>query len=267
MPVTLHLVDAFTNQPFAGNPAAVCVLPQPADETWMRLVAREINLSETAFLHPIAGGFSLRWLTPAVEVALCGHATLASAFTLWETGVLEPHQEAHFLTKSGWLTCQKEEDWIAMDFPATPCAPVPVPEGLAEALGSEVVACGFNGTDYLVEVSNETVLSGLKPDLKALSHLPARGLIVTCSSGRSGYDFLSRFFAPAAGIPEDPVTGSAHCTLGAYWQAKLGKTNFTAFQASERGGVLQVSVHGDRVRLRGQAVRMGRVEILRTCGT
>ncbi|PAW65512.1 MAG: hypothetical protein B9S38_15105 [Verrucomicrobiia bacterium Tous-C4TDCM] len=262
MPTTLHVIDAFTDQPFGGNPAAVCLLDHPADEIWMKRVAREMNLSETAFLHPIEGGFSLRWLTPSVEVKLCGHATLASAFVLWETGVLKPEEEARFHTLSGWLCCWRDGDGIAMDFPAKQCEPAPVPEGLAEALGCEVPACGLNGMDYLVEVADETILRGLKPNFTALAVLPVRGVIVTCRGDGKPYDFLSRFFAPAAGVNEDPVTGSAHCALGPYWQAKLGQSDFTAYQASERGGIVKLGVQDDRVILRGQAVRMSRVELM-----
>lgn len=261
MPTTLHVIDAFTDRPFGGNPAAVCLLDQPVDESWMKLVAREMNLSETAFLHPIEGGFSLRWLTPAVEVKLCGHATLASAFVLWETGVLKPEEEARFHTLSGWLRCWRDGDGIAMDFPAKTCDPAPVPEGLAEALGCEVSACGLNGMDYLVEVADETILLGLKPNFTALAVLPVRGVIVTCRGDGKPYDFLSRFFAPAAGVNEDPVTGSAHCALGPYWQAKIGQSEFTAYQASERGGVVKLTVQDNRVILRGQAVMMSRVEM------
>lgn len=262
MPKILHVVDAFTDQPFAGNPAAVCLLDVPADETWMKQVAREMNLSETAFLHPIEGGWSLRWLTPAMEVKLCGHATLASAFALWETGVLQSDEEARFHTLSGWLTCTREGDWIAMDFPTKLCEPCLAPEGLAKALGCELLSCGLNGMDYLVEVADETTLRSLKPNFSALATLPVRGVIATCRSESTEFDFVSRFFAPAAGVNEDPVTGSAHCALGPYWQAKLGPSNFTAFQASERGGIVKLSVRGDRVLLRGQAVMMSKVELL-----
>lgn len=258
---TLHVVDAFTVHPFSGNPAAVCLLDQPADDSWMQLVAREMNHAETAFLHPIEGGYSLRWFTPAVEVKLCGHATLASAFVLWHTGVLSADEIARFHTLSGWLTCQREGDWIAMDFPACPVVSCAAPAGLAEALGCEFTFCGSNGMDHLVEVADETTLRGLSPNHSALAPLSQRGVIVTCSSERPEFDFISRFFAPAAGVNEDPVTGSAHCALGPYWQAKLGRSDFTAFQASERGGTVKLSVRGDRVLLRGQAVLMSRVEL------
>ena len=265
MSCTLHVVDAFTARPFAGNPAAVCVLDAPREEAWMQLVAREMNLSETAFLHRIGGGWSLRWFTPAVEVKLCGHATLASAHAMWETGVLKKDEAARFHTLSGWLTCRSAGDWIEMDFPAcecVPCAPLTDLVGLADALGCEVVACGSNGMDYLAEVADEAVLRALTPNFSALAKLPVRGVIVTCRSVAPEFDFVSRFFAPAAGVNEDPVTGSAHCALGPHWQAKLGKADFTALQASARGGVVKLSVRGDRVLLRGQAVMMSRVELM-----
>lgn len=257
----LHVVDAFTAEPFAGNPAAVCLCDRPADEIWMKRVAREMNLSETAFLHPIEGGFSLRWLTPAVEVKLCGHATLASAHALWTTGVVRPEEPVRFFTLSGWLTCRREGDWIAMDFPAVVAVPGEAPAGLTEALGTAPRACSRNAMDLLVEVADEGTVRGLRPNLSALAMLPVRGVIVTSRATTTGYDFVSRFFAPAAGVNEDPVTGSAHCALGPYWQAKLGQSDFTAYQASERGGTVKVSVRGDRVILRGQAVLMSRVEL------
>jgi len=257
----LHIIDAFTNRPFAGNPAAVCVLAAPGDESWMKLVAREMNLSETAFLHPIEGGWSLRWFTPKVEVKLCGHATLASAFTLWETGVLGAGETLRFHTLSGWLPCRRVDEWIEMDFPAKVCTPCAAPAGLAAALGCEHLTIGLNGMDYLLEVADEATLRSLKPDFTALAVLPVRGVIVTCRSASPEFDFVSRFFAPAAGVNEDPVTGSAHCALGPYWQAKLGQSDFTAYQASERGGIVKVGVRGERVLLRGQAVMMSLVEM------
>jgi len=228
----------------------------------MQLVACEMNLSETAFLHRIKGGWSLRWFTPAVEVKLCGHATLASAHALWETGVVKREEPARFHTLSGWLTCRSAGEWIEMDFPARACVPCEPPAGLAEALGCEVRACGNNGMDYLAEVADETVLRALTPNFSALAKLPVRGVIVTCGSASPEFDFVSRFFAPAAGVNEDPVTGSAHCALGPWWQAKLGKADFTAHQASARGGTVKLSVRGERVLLRGQAVLMSRVELL-----
>jgi PhzF family phenazine biosynthesis protein len=245
-------VDAFTNKPFAGNPAAVCVLPEPRAEDWMRDVAREMNLSETAFLHPQNGGFSLRWFTPAVEVALCGHATLASAHVLWQDGHLPKAETARFHTKSGLLTAAQNGAWIEMDFPATPNEPAESPAGLVEALGVKPLYVGKNKFDYLVEVDSEATLRGLEPDHSTLRKLPVRGIIVTARG--KDYDFVSRFFAPGSGIDEDPVTGSAHCALGPYWAAKLGKTAFRAFQASPRGGEVGVRLEGNRAILLGQAV-------------
>lgn len=258
----LHVVDAFTNQPFRGNPAAVCLLSGPADEPWMKRVAREMNLSETAFLSPIEGGYALRWFTPAAEVRLCGHATLASAAVLWRTGILSPEVAARFHTLSGWLTCRCDGDWIEMDFPLRKAEPCAEPAGLASALGCELKFCGANGTDYLVEVADESVLRALRPDFRALLQLPVRGVIVTCRSELPEYDFVSRFFAPSVGVNEDPVTGSAHCALAAHWAAKLGRTALTGYQASERGGVVKVEARGDRVLLRGQAVIMSKVELM-----
>lgn len=262
MSLTLHVVDAFTDRPFAGNPAAVCLLPEPRDPAWMQLVAHEMNLSETAFLHRNGYAFALRWFTPAVEVKLCGHATLASAHTLWETGLLKPDEPARFDTLSGRLTCRRVGDWIEMDFPAKVCAPCAPPAGLAEALGCQLLTTGLNAMDYLVEVADEKTLRGLTPNFSALEKLPVRGVIVTCRSESAEHDFVSRFFAPAAGVNEDPVTGSAHCALGPYWRAKLGKADFTAYQASARGGVVKVGVRSDRVLLGGQAVTVSRVELV-----
>jgi PhzF family phenazine biosynthesis protein len=259
-PITV--VDAFTDRPFAGNPAAVCVLPGPADETWMRDVAREMNLSETAFLFPEGDGHRLRWLTPAVEVDLCGHATLASAHVLWEQGHLDSETPARFHTRSGLLTARRGRGWIELDFPAKHCEPVEPPARLAQALGCSIVAAGRNQFDYLVEVESARVLRDLRPDLRTLAELPVRGVIVTSRSDDPAFDFLSRFFAPASGVAEDPVTGSAHCALGPYWGPRLGRESLIGFQASARGGVVRVTLQGDRVLLAGQAVTVWRGELL-----
>jgi PhzF family phenazine biosynthesis protein len=246
-------VDAFTSQPFRGNPAAVCILPEPREDAWMADVAREMNLAETAFLTRQADGFNLRWFTPAVEVKLCGHATLASAHVLWQDGHLPESAQARFHTLSGLLTAnRKPGGWIEMDFPATHAEPVDAPAHLAEALGLTPVWVGRNQFDYLVEADSEATVRALSPDHRQLRKLPVRGVIVTARG--ADYDFVSRFFAPGSGIDEDPVTGSAHCALGPYWAAKLGKTAFRAFQASPRGGDVRVRVAGDRVILSGQAV-------------
>jgi PhzF family phenazine biosynthesis protein len=255
-------VDAFTDTPFAGNPAAVCLLPAPRDEGWMQKVAREMNLSETAFLVPQADGYALHWFTPAVEVALCGHATLASAHVLWEDGHLPPGRQARFHTKSGLLTGDRAGEWIELDFPAKREEPAPAPAGLAEALGAAPKYIGRNQFDYLVEVDGEATVRGLKPDHGALAALPVRGVIVTARADSPGYDFVSRFFAPGSGVAEDPVTGSAHCALGPFWQSRLGKRELAAYQASPRGGVVRVRVAGERVMLGGKAVTVLRGELL-----
>jgi PhzF family phenazine biosynthesis protein len=228
----------------------------------MRNVALEMNLSETAFLHPESGGYRLRWLTPAIEVALCGHATLASAHVLWEDGHLAPDVEARFHTQSGLLTCKRNGDWIEMDFPAKHAEPAEAPAQLAAAVGAELVWVGRNQFDYLVEVADEATLRGLKPNHHLLRGLPVRGVIATAKAETVGYDFISRFFAPGSGIDEDPVTGSAHSALTPFWSARLGKTEMTGFQASARGGVVKVGLRGDRVRMSGQAVTVLRGELL-----
>jgi len=221
----------------------------------MRNVAREMNLSETAFLAPKDDAYSLRWFTPAVEVDLCGHATLAAAHVLWEDGHLSEGRQARFDTRSGRLTADRKGDWIEMDFPAKIAAQTEAPPELLAALGlARANFVGRNVFDYLVEADSEEALRGLTPDHTALRKLPVRGVIVTSRSLRPEYDFVSRFFAPGAGVDEDPVTGSAHTALGPYWAAVLGKSDFTAFQASARGGVVRVSVKGSRVILGGQAV-------------
>jgi PhzF family phenazine biosynthesis protein len=261
MPLPIVQVDAFTAVPFAGNPAAVCILPAPREASWMADVAMEMNLAETAFLVRVEDGYNLRWFTPAVEVDLCGHATLGSAHVLWTEGHLEPAATARFHTKSGLLTCERRGDWIEMDFPAKLEQPAEAPEGLAEGIGSELKYVGRNQFDYLVEVADEATLRGLKPNHSLLRKLPVRGVIAT-ARGSGDFDFVSRFFAPGSGIDEDPVTGSAHCALTPYWAAKLGKTAMTGYQASPRGGVVKVRLEGDRVILMGQAVTTLRGELL-----
>lgn len=256
-------VDAFAAQPYSGNPAAVCILDAPRPADWCLHVAQEMNLSETAFLEPTPEGhYRLRWFTPALEVDLCGHATLASAHVLWEAGYLAPTTEAQFLTRSGRLTAQLRGDWIYLDFPATPCTLVAEPAGLATALGTTPVAVGRTQFDLLVELAAEAEVRALTPNFTALAHIPVRGVIVTAASSGRDYDFVSRFFAPAAGIDEDPVTGSAHCGLGPYWQARLGKSDLLGYQASARGGYVQVSCRGARVDLAGRAVTIWRGELL-----
>jgi len=264
MPIRIVQVDAFTDRPFAGNPAAVCVLREPRPEQWLRDVAREMNLSETAFLTPANDGeYKLRWLTPAIEVDLCGHATVASAHVLWQDGHLKEGKQARFHTRSGLLTADRRGDWIELDFPAKLAVPAEPPVELLPALGvAEAKYVGKNAFDYLVEVDSEETLRALAPDHSTLRRIPVRGVIVTARASNTGFDFVSRFFAPGSGVDEDPVTGSAHTALGPFWSGPLGKTEFTAYQASARGGVVKVRLEGDRVILGGQAVTVMTGELL-----
>jgi PhzF family phenazine biosynthesis protein len=262
MGTPMFIVDAFTGTPFAGNPAAVCILDAARDATWMQAVAREMNLSETAFLHRQAEGFALRWFTPTVEVDLCGHATLASAHALWEAGHLPPADAARFQTRSALLTATRRGGQIEMDFPVNPEEPASPPPDLAKALGVTPLYVGKSRFDYLVEVSSEAAVRAVRPDMVLLGTLPVRGVIITSRASAPDYDFVSRFFAPGSGIPEDPVTGSAHCCLGPFWRGRLGKDEFVAYQASARGGVVHVRVQGDRVILGGTAVTVLRGELV-----
>lgn len=262
---TITQVDAFTNEPYGGNPAAVCLLTEPHSDEWMQRVAAEMNLSETAFLQKSAdGGYNLRWFTPAVEVALCGHATLASAHVLWEEWHLSPHEQARFHTQSGLLTATRKADWIELDFPAMLAKDADAPAGLLEALGvSAPEYVGKNKFDYIVEVESEKSVADMQPNFSLLKTLGVRGIIVTARADATNeFDFVSRFFAPGSGIDEDPVTGSAHCCLGPFWQNRLGNTEFVARQISSRGGTVRVRVDGDRVHLGGQAVTILRGELL-----
>ena len=256
-------IDAFTSEPFTGNPAAVCVLTHPIEEARMQHIAAEMNLSETAFLHRRQdGSYDLRWFTPSVEVALCGHATLASAHTLWESGQLPPGQTAEFHTKSGLLTATRAGEWIELNFPATPSEPCEPPPGLVDALGLAAKSVGKTKFDYLVEVETEDAVRGATPDFGRLRTLPVRGVMITSAASTPGVDFVSRFFAPGSGIDEDPVTGSSHCCLTPFWAARLGKIEMMARQLSPRGGTLRVRLDGDRVRIAGQAVTVIKGEIL-----
>ena len=250
----IYHVDAFTDKMFSGNPAAVCILPLPKDEAWMQNVAGEMNLSETAFLLKQGDGFNLKWFTPKREVDLCGHATLASAHVLWETAILPLNKEARFFTKSGLLTAVRKDDFIELNFPSEEDREISAPKELIEGLKVMPKYVGKNRMDYIVEVESEEIVKALNPDYELLKRLDARGVMVTSISNTNGIDFVSRFFAPAYGIPEDPVTGSAHCCLGPYWTRRLNKNELTAFQASERGGFLKVRIEKDRVFISGKAV-------------
>jgi PhzF family phenazine biosynthesis protein len=265
LPITQ--VDAFTDTAFAGNPAAVCVLPGDfeATDAWMQAVAREMNLSETAFLRRQGEAWNLRWFTPKVEVDLCGHATLASAHALWEEGHLGAATPARFDTRSGRLTCTRSESGrIEMDFPAKLARPAPPPGELLPALGADAARfVGKNAFDYFVELASEAEVRALVPDHGRLRTLPVRGVIVTARA-RDGfdYDYVSRFFAPGSGVDEDPVTGSAHCALAPYWSERLGRTDLVGYQASSRGGRVHTQVSGERVILGGTAVTVLRGELL-----
>ncbi len=256
----IRIVDAFTDRPFAGNPAGVVVLdssPFP-DDAWMQRVAAEVNLSETAFVQPLAdtaeADYGLRWFTPAVEVALCGHATLATAHVLGRPGTVR------FTTLSGVLTATAGDDGAyTLDFPTAPLTPVEADPRLLEVLGAEAVSVHHTGPftdDWLVELPHEAAVRDLRPDLTALARLERRGVVVTAraATAGSGYDFVSRFFGAAAGVPEDPVTGSAHTALAPFWSARLGRTELTGYQASARGGFVRVALRGDRTLLTGRAV-------------
>ena len=255
--MTVTTVDAFTDRPFAGNPAAVVVLDAPAPEGWMRALAAEMNLSETAFLVPADGSadgaWKLRWLTPTVEVDLCGHATLAAAHVLFETARADG--AVRFDTRSGRLTVARvAAGRYAMDFPATPPRAAAPPAALAEALGAWPEWTGQTPFDVFAVLPSAEAVRDLAPDLGRLAALGTRGVIVTAADGAGEADVVSRFFAPEAGVPEDPVTGSAHCAIGPYWARRLGRDALRCEQASARGGWLDVTVRGDRVELVGDAV-------------
>jgi len=264
MGIPISMVDAFTERPFRGNPAGVCLPHGEMEPAWMQAVAAEMNLAETAFLRPReSGGFDLRWFTPRVEVDLCGHATLASAHRLWEEGL--PAGPIRFHTRSGVLTASREGDRIELDFPSAPPRATPPPEGLEQALGAPFVWTGMNAVgDLVVEMPDERAVRDLEPDFVALQRIPVRGVAATAAAERAdaGHDFVSRFFAPRVGIDEDPVTGSAHCALAPFWSDRLGREALVGWQASERGGVVRTRVVGDRVVLGGHAVTVWKGELL-----
>ncbi|HEX6924041.1 MAG TPA: PhzF family phenazine biosynthesis protein [Longimicrobiaceae bacterium] len=262
MGIRITQVDAFTDRPFTGNPAAVTILSDIPSDSWMQDVAREMNLSETAFLLPHDDGFDLRWFTPTAEVDLCGHATLASAHVLWTEGHLSPGTPARFYTRSGLLTARQDGNWIELDFPLLPARECPVPDHLVEALGVVPRWVGASQSDLLVLVDNEKQVRSLTPDFSLLRRIDVRGVIVTAEAVSGGSDFVSRFFAPRVGIDEDPVTGSAHCTLAPFWEERLGRMGLIGYQVSARGGKVRTRVRGDRAILAGQAVSVMQAELL-----
>jgi PhzF family phenazine biosynthesis protein len=258
----IYQVDAFTSKPFLGNPAAVCILESPWEDSRMQILAQEMNLSETAFLQRLESGYSLRWFTPLTEVDLCGHATLASAHILWETGLLDPDEEAKLHTRSGLLTAVRKGEWLEMNFPAIPETPSQLLPGLAEAVGVVPVYVGEIYFAYLILVESEEEVRGLQPNFSHLKNLTDKGVIVTSESTMPMADFVSRFFAPGAGIDEDPVTGSAHACLGPFWANRLGRQSLTGFQASTRGGFVRVHVKREHVLISGQAITVMVGELL-----
>ena len=265
MALPLYQVDAFTAEAFCGNPAGVVILPEKMPDQWMQAVAKEMNLSETAFLLEEQDGFSLRWFTPKLEVNLCGHATLASAHILFEKGYLEPSVTANFNTLSGLLCASISEGWVALNFPTLSLDQIPVSDQIIQALGFSPKIVFKTDVNILVEMESPDEVKEYIPDFLKLAELPYQGLIITAGGGGKKYDFVSRYFAPRAGIDEDPVTGSVHCSLAPYWAPKLNKHEFNAYQASERGGILKIKLENDRVILKGQAVTIfsGNLEIQR----
>ncbi|WP_254509162.1 PhzF family phenazine biosynthesis protein [Anatilimnocola floriformis] len=255
-------VDAFTNRPFSGNPAAVCWLEKEDDPQWMQSVAAEMNLAETAFVRRVGGEYELRWFTPTIEVDLCGHATLASAHAMWFAGIVPGDSAIHFQTRSGVLTCARNGDFIELDFPATPPTPISPPLGLAAALGAEPREVLQTKFDYVAIFDSAEVVRSLRPDFRALGAYPVRGIVVSALADDSQFDIVARFFGPAAGIDEDPVTGSAYCGLLPYWSSILNRNEMTAYQASRRGGMIRLRQNGDRVILGGQAVVIWQGELL-----
>jgi PhzF family phenazine biosynthesis protein len=261
MRLPLFQVDAFTSRVFGGNPAAVVPLDRWLPDATLQAIALENNLSETAFFVREAAGHHLRWFTPTQEVDLCGHATLAAAHALWQECRLPPDAAARFHTRSGVLTAARRDDWIELDFPAEPAVAAEPPAALTAALGAAPKWTGRNRFDWLVELDSAATVRALAPDLVRLATVPTRGVIVTAPSDDARCDFVSRFFAPRAGIPEDPVTGSAHCCLGPFWASRLGKAELAGHQASSRGGTVRVRLAGDRAVLAGLAVTVFRGEL------
>ena len=264
MKLKLFTVDAFTAKPFSGNPAAVCLLDDIIEDSLMQKIAFEMNLAETAFVlkEKDKPGFSLRWMTPVSEVDLCGHATLAASNILWQEGICNKSETIHYHTKSGLLKADYYNGEIGLDFPAILQKQVDYPDELIAAIGGvKPKYVGMTKWNYLIELNSESDIRNLKPDFDIMLNLPGWGTIITAKADMEGYDFISRFFAPEKGIQEDPVTGSAHCALGPYWQMRLGKDIFKAYQASERGGTVGVKVAGERVLLTGEAVTVLNGEI------
>lgn len=261
MSVEILHVDAFADAPFRGNPAAVCLLEADRPRAFMQAVAAELGLPATAFVREAADGFALAWFSPTTELSLCGHGTLATAHALWDTDRLAPSATARFETRSGTLSAVRRDGWISIDLPAEPATATSPPAGLLDALGVKARWVGRNRLDYVVEVDDEGAVRAVAPDQRALTAIDTRGVIVTARASTPGVDFVSRFFAPRFGIPEDAVTGSAHCCLAPLWCGRLGAARLTGVQLSPRTGVVRTEVLGDRVVLSGQAVTMLRGQL------
>jgi predicted PhzF superfamily epimerase YddE/YHI9 len=261
-PLRYFVVDAFTDRPFTGNPAAVVLLDRWPDDAWLQNVAMEMNLAETAYLVPNAQGFDLRWFTPKVEVDLCGHATLASALILAHRGQLAEGSSVDFSTRSGVLGALRQGTRIELNFPALTTEGCTPPPGLLETLNVSARYVGRSKFDYLVEVESASAVRAMDPDFRRLAAIDCRGVIITAASDEPRFDFVSRFFAPAVGIDEDPVTGSAHCLLAPFWGTRLGKSKMVGYQASLRGGTVDVELLGQRVMLGGEGRIFSSGEIL-----
>lgn len=265
MKIPIYQVDSFSVKPFKGNPAGVCLLEQPRDPAWMQAVAAEMNLSETAFLCPKGDDYLLRWFTPSTEVNLCGHATLASAHILFEFGFYDPDETIRFHTNSGLITATFNRGTIELDMPLIQPVPAQSSPLLEEILGfiPVAVAQSEDGAILLAELANTSAITAFEPDFKKINRLEAANLVITAAKGNSEFDFISRFFSPRSGIPEDPVTGLGHCILAPYWAQKLGKEKLVAYQASARGGTVWCRLAKNRVFLGGKAVTLFAGEVLK----
>jgi len=262
-PKIIYQVDAFTSEPFKGNPAAVCILEKEMPDSWMQNVAAEMNLSETSFVVPGKKESIIRFFTPAAEIPLCGHATLSTGHIFFETGIAARNEEITFISKAGNLIVRKSGSWIVMNFPSYPCEPLNIPSGIKDILGFVPTELYSTGHGWKMALLNdEKSVRAIKPDFSILKKSGYGDLIVTAPSDDKNFDFCVRCFAPALGINEDPVTGSAHCALAPFWKGKTGKSQMVSHQVSERGGTLKVEIIGDRVEVSGQAKTILKGELL-----
>jgi PhzF family phenazine biosynthesis protein len=260
MNIRYFQVDTFTNKRFTGNPAGVCLLGEPISDELMQKIAAQTNLSETAFLLGGVDHFLLRWFTPTIEIALCGHATLATAQILWESGILAPATSAQFQTKSGLIRVDKKDDWLAMTFPVFTCKSASIPPELIDVLKINPVYSGEVFDRYLFELSSEKEITDLNPDFAKLKYFK-KVLLTSKSNAGSAFDFISRYFAPSIGVNEDPVTGTSHSCLASYWSEKLNKNELIGYQASKRGGIVKMSLNPESVIISGQAITVLRGEL------